>query len=121
MKKLKIVVENYGDGCTTQRHQRCIAIIEKRSKEQVCEMDSTLSPGVIMEYGALFAAAPETAAECDRLREVNAAYESCLIAAAKIIGKVVADDLMPGISKPNFPAMTLENIRAALALGKEKP
>ena len=47
-------------------------------------------------------------------RDDAEAMRSCLRAAAQIIGKVVADDLMPEIANREFPAMTLKNIEAVL-------
>ena len=49
---------------------------------------------------ALVKAAPETAAEHDRLRKVNARLLRALRLAAQYLGKAVADDLMSECVRP---------------------
>lgn len=48
-------------------------------------------------------------------RELLLAARNALNLAVPIIGKVIADDLMPDIVAPNYPKMTLDNINAILA------
>lgn len=58
-----------------------------------------------------------TAATCLNCKEMAALLRD----AATIIGKVVADNLMPGIAKPAFPAAVLERIETLLSAVRAEP
>ena len=56
--------------------------------------------------------------QIERLERDTAALLEALEAAERIVGKVIADDLMPDIAAPGYPILTHERMLAAIAQAK---